>query len=244
MLTEKTFLIIDDDRREVAPFIDVLQSHGHSVDYRSDPNQGIKAANHQYHMIFVDFKFPIADKDGTDVGMEIRKKCPLVPLVLFTANGKENIRDFIFVGFDDYFDKHPEGEKAREKKKRLFDCIENAVANFQRRTQTIFPAEELESIRCRLDNIEKAYSQSIAIDKTIQKIANEVSKIEGRGQQLKGQALSAMFQTAANGTLKTEALKARQLLIENPDKWPVTRDQFKPVKKLIEELIEYGFASK
>jgi CheY-like chemotaxis protein len=240
MSEKQAFLIIDDTFREVDPFIEILKNKGHNVDYREDPKIGIETANNQYSLIFIDLIFPYSDRDGTDIGIAIRKKCPLIPLVLLTANGKENIRDFIWVGFDDYFDKHPEGEHPKDKISRFLSCIEKAKCNSQRRIKSTFSQEELGNIKKRLDNIELAYSQSMARVKTIQRIANAVSRIEGL-QKLSSQALSGMFQTMENGNLKIEALKARQLLIENPEKWKIIRNNFKPLKKLTTELIEYGF---
>lgn len=235
-----TILFIDDEKRKVLPLMDALINLGHTVDYRDNPEDGIAAASHHYNLIFVDFTFEFSDKDGTDIGMELRKKCSLVPLVLLTAYGKEKIRDFIYVGFDDYFDKHIEGETVTDKKKRLVNCLEVAITNSQKRIKSIFSEDELKLANLRLDAIEHALSL-LTINRTNEAIVIKVNAYEkahgGATKPITRSRLSTFFSLYEKGRLNEDALKVRQLLIENPpSKWPETCKEFTKVSDLIKEF--------
>jgi DNA-binding response OmpR family regulator len=235
-----TILFIDDEKRKVHPLMDALINLGHTVDYRDNPDDGIAAASHHYNLIFVDFTFEMSDKDGTDIGMELRKKCSLVPLVLLTAYGKEKIRDFIYVGFDDYFDKHIEGERVTDKKRRLVNCLEVAIANSQKRIKSIFSEDELKLANLRLDAIEHALSLLLTnrTDENIVRKVNDYEKgIDSAAKPITRSRLLTFFSLYEKGRLNEDALKVRQLLIENPtSKWPETRKAFKKVSVLIKEF--------
>ncbi len=246
-------LIIDDSDNVVSAIAQLLRDKKHHVKHEYTPTDGIDEANPTYDYIFIDFVFENQSLNGTDIGIQVRKKCPLVPLILFTANGTERIQEFIFVGFDAFYDKHVFGEDGRRKMKRLFECIDIAKRNSQRRIKSIFNEEELKSIYVRLDNIEKALLEIKTYNrKSIAGIAKRVAVIEADKDKsdkneeasMVGQTLSMMFKTAENGNVKTEALKARQLLLQYPDRWPNVRKHFKPVIKLITELIDEGFPLK
>ena len=235
-----TILFIDDEKRKVLPLMDALSNLGHTVDYRDNPDDGIAAASHHYNLIFVDFTFEMSDKDGTDIGMELRKKCSLVPLVLLTAYGKEKIRDFIYVGFDDYFDKHIEGERVTDKKRRLVNCLEVAITNSQKRIKSVFTEDELKLANLRLDAIEHALTL-LTKNRTQEAIVIKVNAYEsangGTTKPMVRSRLSTFFALYEKGRLNEDALKVRQLLIENPpSKWPITRKDFAKVTELIKEF--------
>lgn len=233
-------LFIDDQKDRVRPLMNALSDLEHTVDYKDTPEAGIAAASHHYNLIFIDFTFEMSDKDGTDIGMELRKKCSLVPLVLLTAYGKEKIRDFIYVGFDDYYDKHIDGERTTDKKKRLVNCLEVALRNSQKRIKSIFSEDELMRARTRLDAIENAYFKSR--HRTDADLAKYVYEYEIENEviykfpKLSGQALVSYFRLYDNGSINQNALKAKQLLVENENLWIAVRSKFKPIKNLIFEF--------
>lgn len=234
-------LFIDDEKRKVVPFMDALNTLGHTVCYRENPESGIASASHLYNLIFVDFKFGLmSDKNGSDIGMELRKKCPLVPLVLLTNFGKESIREFIYVGFDDYFEKHVEGERVTDKKKRLVNCLEVAITNSQKRIKSIFSEDELSRAKIRLDAIEYAYTQTRHHSDA--SIAMQVYKYEiekgiiYKHPKLSGPALVSYFRLYDSGIINPNALKAKQLLIENSISWQTVRKKFRPILDLINEF--------
>jgi len=237
-------LLIDDRHKDLKNTVIIpLEDLGYEVIPIAQPMDGLRLSNPNFNVIFVDYVFENSLKyTGTILGMQIRKKCPLVPLVLLTANGKEKIRDFIYVGFDDYFDKNIEAESEEEVKERLTECISTAIKNSQKRNNLRnYSVEELENVKNRLTNINQGYINCKAISKkTIQKIATEVAKIEGIAT-LRGQTISEFFQTTENGSLKIEALKIRQLVIENPTEWDESKGAFSPFIKLIKEFFEEGF---
>ena len=102
--------------------------------------------------------------------------------------------------------------------------------------------EDLEDVKKRLTNINQGYINCGTFGKkTIQKIANEVAKIE-KLKTLRGQTISLFFQTTENGSLKIEALKIRQLVIEYPTEWSEIKVSFSPFIKLMKEFFEEGFA--
>ena len=78
-------------------------------------------------------------------------------MVLITSYGAESIREFIHVGFDDYFDKKIPGENSEDVIKRFKDCLDSAKTNSQRRIKSEFKDEELTSIKNRLDAVEYAF---------------------------------------------------------------------------------------
>lgn len=75
-------------------------------------------------------------------------------------------------------------------------------------------------------------------------IAIEVSEIEdvrdkkGNRTNLTANNFSVFFGVNNKGGLNINALKARQLLIENPGNWIETKSKFKPLLLLIDELID------
>lgn len=237
-------LLIDDRHKDLKNALIVpLESLGYEVTPIAQPGDGLRLSNPNFHVIFVDYEFENSLKyTGTILGMQIRKKCPLVPLILLTAYGKEKIRDFIYVGFDDYFDKNIDAESEDAVKERLTECLSTAIKNSQKRNNLKnYTTEELENVRIRLTNINQGYINCKAVSKkTIQKIANEVAKIENLST-LRGQAISEFFQTTENGSLKIEALKIRQLVIENPTEWLDIKGSFSPFIKLMKEFFDDGF---
>lgn len=249
MKSNLTILFIDDIRDEVEPFIDYLKNSGHDADnYAEDPYVGVQKASHKYDLIFIDFTFERKDIDGTQVGLLLRKKCPLVPLVLLTAYGREKIREFIYVGFDDYFDKHIDGEKAKEKKERLSNCLSTALRNSQRRIKSEFTHDELSRAKLRLDALQHAYTVQKR-NRSASNLAKRVFDYEcekgiifktkdkkGETKSISGQTLHGFFRFIEKGHINENALKAKQLLSESKDAWPDVRTNFKHIKELIEEF--------
>ena len=128
-------LLIDDRHKELYnSVIRPLEALGHEVTPIAQPNDGLILSNPNFNIILVDYEFENSEKyTGTTLGLQIRKKCPFIPLILLTAYGKEKIRDFIYVGFDDYFDKNIEAESDYAVEERLTECISTAIKNSKKK---------------------------------------------------------------------------------------------------------------
>lgn len=152
-------LIIDDDKKIVAYLKEKLELLRYDVDTRYSPDGGYTAAtvNKNYDLIFVDFRFE-NDKaqTGADVGLKIRKAQPLSTLVLMTAYGQQEIKNYIFVGFDNYWSKYDEGNGADLARMNadFGDTLKVALANTQKRCKSIFNETELEDMRIYLQAVE------------------------------------------------------------------------------------------
>jgi CheY-like chemotaxis protein len=144
-------LIIDDDVNFSHMLHVRLRILGHSADVKETPDEGITFAekNKNFDVIFIDFRFANSKtQNGADVGLEIRKSLPLSALVLMTAWGHEEIENYIFVGFDNFYSKYDEGNGADLDK--MIDNFEYAVgkalSNAQKRCPSVFPEDELQQM--------------------------------------------------------------------------------------------------
>jgi ActR/RegA family two-component response regulator len=275
----KKFLIIDDDKAAVEPMrrtlVEEVYGGGNLCKVITKPDDGIRAANHTFNAIFIDFKFENDTKTGADIGIAIRRAYPLVPLILQTGFGKGNIRKFCYVGFDDYLEKNPDGFS--DDLDDLENSIQIATENAQKRIKSKFSPEELDAKtrdkptpRERLDNLEAAI---IKFGKNNKKIINAVSLLEkGMGiddivqcmaeiikydkgeyngsKFLSRQTFNSYFtvyekdgengdedeDTKSKFVASKTALKVRQLLMENSEKWQTIREKYAPIRKFIKDF--------
>jgi CheY-like chemotaxis protein len=261
-------LIIDDEGTAgyAGALQDFLKGERHKVQIAQDAEAGIKTMSNYYDMVFIDYHFN-SDTEaltGADVGLKIREKCPLAPLILMTAYGSENIRNFIYVGFDDYLPKKIEGEMGEDREVRKRDCIIKAQENAQKRIKSIFSDDELLNVKERLDRIEETIKFLQSIKKTVnghtiaagvalldddKKLENNIelfgkliyasSKKEliKKHQLITYNALSEFFQIRnKDGKYLEKALKTRQLLKQNAEYWQNTKKYCSPVSSIVSEF--------
>jgi CheY-like chemotaxis protein len=160
----KKALIIDDEPSFSSKFAEFLKERGYEVYATNDITNVMEFIEEykNFDIIFVDFELS-NKKNGAIVGHEIRKKYPLPILILNTAYGGEKIKDFIWVGFDNYLSKYKEGMGADfNKMKSDFDtCIKDAENNQRKRIKIFFDPENksdekiLTNAKKRLDAIER-----------------------------------------------------------------------------------------
>ena len=240
---KRKILLIDDRLKELQRQIIIpLEELGYEVTQCAQPKDGLAAACHGYHLIFIDLVFENSlSFNGASLGLKIRKKCPLVPLVLLTAHGDQQIREFIYVGFDDYVDKNIEGEDEAELTQRLVGCIEKAYENAQKRIPSRFKSQELERARTRLNALQQAYTE-LQINRSDKNVAVKVYKYEidhgeiFKSASLSSQALLGYFRLYNKGAINSNALKAVQLISENRNEWDKVQENFVPIQKLIKEF--------
>ena len=240
---KQKILLIDDKLAELRKQIIIpLEDLGYEVTICAQPKDGLTLACHAYHLVFVDFKFDNSlNFNGASLGMKIREKCPLLPMVLLTAHGDEQIREFIYVGFDDYLDKNIAGEDEADMMERLQFCIEKAQENAQKRIPKQFTPKELERVKKRLDALENAYT-ILTKNRSDKRIGEKVYEYEVdhgeifKSKGVSSQALLGYFRLFNNGTINSNALKAVQLLRDEAGRWEKTRKNFVPIGKLIKEF--------
>lgn len=256
-------LIIDDDRKFCNALKDYLEINGHNVATCLLPDDGIKQVERDksYDVVFIDFKFENdITRNGASIGLRIRDISPLSALILVTAYGEDHIRDYIYVGFDNYISKYDEGNGSNFKKmhKELNECIEKAINNSKKRVKTEFTEEELKPVRERMNYVRRAIleikhinQQTIATkikdfmeaDKTNGRIASTV-KIPSTYNahslffQLKIECNDkSMDGTRIDKTIYLEkALKTRQILREDFNDWKTTVSSFEPLRKIKDEF--------
>lgn len=256
-------LIIDDDRKFCNALKDYLELKEHTVTTYNLPEDGIKAVekNKSFDVVFIDFKFENDNnRTGAEIGLKIRDISPLSALILVTAYGEDHIRDYIYVGFDNYISKYDEGNGSNFKKmhKELDDCIETSINNTKKRIKTVFTDEELKPVRERMNYVKRAVVELKYINQ--QTIASKIKEFM-EDDKNKGiipktskipttyNAHSLFFQlkiecndvgmdgTQIDKTIYLEkALKARQILSENFNEWKTTVSSFEPLKKIKNEF--------
>jgi DNA-binding response OmpR family regulator len=237
-------LIIDDEGTEgfSGSLKNFLTTQGHSVTVIDDPQNGIDTMSNKFDLVFIDFLFSKDPnvKTGNQVGLEIRRKCPLAAMVLITAFGSDHIRDFIYVGFDDYYDKNNDGSTDEVRNERKQNCIEISLNNAQKRIKSSFSGNELESVKIRLSYIKKAVDQLTIITSQSQLTKKVVELMQQEGHNDIGNtynSLSIFFKLKDKQNNYTEnALKTRQILKENYDDWKGTVTSYSPLKKIKREF--------
>lgn len=260
-------LVLDDDLASVKYSVKTLEKlYGEgSITVIEDEEEGIKKSTFNYDVIFIDFKFSAdpSRKTGNQVGMAIRRKNPLSALILMTAHSKDRIRDFIYVGFDDYIEKDV---RTTDYEQMFKNVVEKAIENSQNRLKSRFTEEELADERAALDRFEALVnagftkviqlapgenilrpspefydntSKSINPDKVKElnellinapklpkfKLYNQQKKKSEEHKLNNQTSLNEHFKVYRKGLFVAEerALKARQLLMENPQEWPKFR---------------------
>lgn len=150
-------LIIDDTARYASSIKDFLEILGHEVIVKHLPKDGIETMNHTFDVVFIDH---IYDNDesmnGADVGWAIRQKYSLAALIMITGywSEPENIRQFIWVGFDSFLPKHKEGDSIDDINRSREEALQTALNNAQRRIKSKFTEAELLDARATLDRFE------------------------------------------------------------------------------------------
>lgn len=258
-------LIIDDDRKFCSALKDYLELKEHNVITYNLPEDGIKAVekNKSFDVVFIDFKFENDRyRTGAEIGLKIRDISPLSALILVTAYGEDHIRDYIYVGFDNYIPKYDEGNGSNLKKmhQELNECIEKAINNTKKRIKTVFTDEELEPVRERMNYVKRAVEElklQITNQQTIAAKIKEYMELDKSSGLITSttkipstyNAHSLFFQlkiecndvnedgTQIDKTIYLEkALKARQILSENFTEWKTTVMSFEPLKKIKDEF--------
>ncbi|MCB1191258.1 MAG: hybrid sensor histidine kinase/response regulator [Leptospiraceae bacterium] len=78
----KTVLVVDDDSNILASLQLVLQEHFNSVLCNSG-DEGIKVFNESIYAVILDIK--MAEKDGFETYMELKKENPFIPIIFYSA---------------------------------------------------------------------------------------------------------------------------------------------------------------
>ena len=175
-------LLLDDDLASVEGSVFTLkETYGNdNVTVIENEEEGIEEATFKYDVIFIDYKFSDDPnrKTGNQVALAIRKKNPISALILMTAYGSDNIRNFIYVGFDDYIAKD---SRTLNQAEMFKDAVKNAIQNSQRRLKTRFTQAELKegdiNIKQRLDFMERVFMCS-QYAKNVEKVAIGVFLLE------------------------------------------------------------------
>jgi CheY-like chemotaxis protein len=145
---EPTILVVDDspiDRRLVGAILD--KAAGWQVHFASDGVEALSlVSRHSPNAIVTDLQMP--GMDGLELVEEIRSKFPLVPVVLMTAHGSEDIAiQALQKGAASYVPK-------RSLKEDLIFTLESvlAVADVEHRRRKIMAGLESSELRFRVEN--------------------------------------------------------------------------------------------
>ncbi|MEM9679446.1 MAG: response regulator [Bacteroidota bacterium] len=237
----KNVLIIDDKIAELREEItDPLKEMGYNIVPIESPKSGIDSASHHYGIILIDYEFKEPDKyTGADLCKIIRKKCPLSVIILVTGTGKEYISNFISRDWDGYFEKAAGGRLPSKYDQYLSTCLDEAIRNRYDSVPYLkdIPNDKLlEKSVNLLDDLE-AYFKSNSRTKT--HTVDAVAKDLNLGT---GNNLSQKFQIAPkddNGEpigsmLFKKGLVFRHLIINNPDKWNLSKKYVPNLKELVD----------
>jgi two-component system alkaline phosphatase synthesis response regulator PhoP len=101
----ENILIVEDEEALRMTLGDRLQSHGYSVDFASDGDEGTeKATQLPFDLIILDIMLP--QKSGLEVCTDIRRAGLATPILLLTARGQVNDKVVgLKLGADDYVTK-------------------------------------------------------------------------------------------------------------------------------------------
>lgn len=235
-------LLIDDKKSSVESVVSSLEEiYGEenvTTLYNKKPkiNEILGLLNNSFDVVFVDYEFS-KDKSvitGADLGLQIRMKYPLLAIILMTAYGEENIRNFIYVGFDDYYEKSRAG--LADEKELLKNCIDNATSNKEKRIKTKFSSDELQTCKVILDSAEEASQNLIGKVNICLKGAEIYAIKQGKEKPISRVQFQSYFNLKKNGAwynINPDALKTLQLLKENPNEWPKARQRFDYIKELL-----------
>lgn len=243
-------LIFDDDRDYVTNkferrFLQLYPEATIDVRITNRPTvEGcIEEVDYRYDLIFIDFKF-YGGKDainGADIGLGIRQSYALIPLVLMTNFGAENLDNFIHVGFDSYYNKHVEGDR-KQLVSSLKKSIETAMLNNNRRVPRDFSDDKLSTVKSKLDSIEAVYSEK-AYGKNVQTQVSEDAVVyyqnilgkRGGSRQII-EALFKINDPRSPSNIRQECLQTLCLLKRHPESWLLAREKYPPLKKLISQF--------
>jgi CheY-like chemotaxis protein len=214
-------LIIDDDRKFARSLQERLEMLSNIVDFRLTPDGGKEMADatRNYDIIFIDFRYKEQAKSGADIAVEIRKQHPLSALILMTAWGNEEIKNYIYVGFDNFLSKYDEGEGADLKRMiaEYHETVEKAFSNAQLRCKSIFDENELMEMTSYLD----------AVDDTI-------NFLENNG----GHSIINSYSIAAGVCLLRQNKKLDKLILQD---MATVKDRAKTKKK--HKIFSYNYLS-
>ncbi|MCD4664579.1 MAG: response regulator [Bacteroidales bacterium] len=85
MKTNASILVIDDENVVCESFTRILTNEGYKVDAKTRPREGLKLAlSKKYDLVFLDLKMD--EMDGIDLLTNLRKKDPVLPVVIVTGN--------------------------------------------------------------------------------------------------------------------------------------------------------------
>lgn len=255
-------LIIDDDRNFCKFLTEFLELLEYKVDYSLSPEDGIGKVkkDKSYDIVFIDYKFENSRMTGADLGLKIRDISPISALILITAYGEDHIKDFIYVGFDNYIAKYKEGigEDFTKMQDEYISCFEVAILNSKKRYKSEFSKEELLIVLQRMNYLKKAVEETDHI--TQKSLAEKVKGLmikdqkEGKIPQTvkipnSYSAHSGFFQLTPSYKKidgkrimveKTDyllnALKVRQILNEDFGYWSELVASYEPLKKIKKEF--------
>lgn len=89
----KHFLIVDDNI-QISEFLrEYLKKFGHHVSYLTDARLVMDwLSRHTCDAVILDLNLGMVDRDGIHILLEIRKRYPLLPVVIFTGEGYDEGR--------------------------------------------------------------------------------------------------------------------------------------------------------
>ena len=83
-ITQKTILVVDDDKSILRTFTRILQKNGYDIDTAETGKEAMeKAENRQYDLALVDIRLP--DMDGTDLLAKLKKPLQNTVKIMITG---------------------------------------------------------------------------------------------------------------------------------------------------------------
>ena len=83
-ITQKTILVVDDDKSILRTFTRILQKNGYDIDTAETGKEAMeKAENRQYDLALVDIRLP--DMDGTDLLAKLKKTLQNTVKIMITG---------------------------------------------------------------------------------------------------------------------------------------------------------------
>lgn len=180
MKRPKRALLIDDNRMSIDHIESILIKWKYDVMVCENPDEGIATASHFYDVVFVDFHFAHSNLNGTMVTRQIRKNCPLLPIILMTDQGDKptTIEHSVRGGLNSYFSKGIPGELAAERNKRLERVIQEARDDIETIHQLTFDDSECREVENRLNLLECVYKENAGKNGKIENLSEVINAAE------------------------------------------------------------------
>ncbi len=230
---------------------------------KTNPKNGLAVMDHSYDIVFIDYQFDQCSITGKDICIKIKSKYPLAVRILSSAYARDHMANVISAGFDAYLDKDI-GELDKDMK-YISGVIEEGFKNSREYFKSEFSEIELKSVKTLLDTLElvldngwyKKLEHVFIVARLLsnekkscdeQQIIEHLSIIidsinKGDKRVILGKEYFPLVRRTAfnqyfnkSSYIETEnALKARQLFKENPERWSRVK-QLSVIDKLLLEF--------